>query len=52
LCADERLSDAIVFSDAGYRRTSCCLYYRVPGGGLCGDCVLTTQPHERGKVTS
>ncbi|WP_020573782.1 (2Fe-2S)-binding protein [Actinopolymorpha alba] len=21
-------------------RTSCCLYYRVPGGGLCGDCVL------------
>lgn len=24
-----------------YRRNSCCLYYRVPGGGLCGDCVLT-----------
>lgn len=22
------------------RRASCCLYYRVPGGGLCGDCVL------------
>jgi hypothetical protein len=22
------------------RRRSCCLYYRVPGGGLCGDCVL------------
>jgi hypothetical protein len=21
-------------------RNSCCLYYRVPGGGLCGDCVL------------
>lgn len=21
-------------------RRSCCLYYRVPGGGLCGDCVL------------
>ena len=52
LCADERLSDAIIFSDAGYRRTSCCLYYRAPGGGLCGDCVLTTRPHERGKVTS
>jgi iron complex transport system ATP-binding protein len=45
LCADERLSDAIVFSDAGYRRTSCCLYYRVPGGGLCGDCVLTSYHH-------
>ncbi|MFF1784488.1 (2Fe-2S)-binding protein [Streptomyces virginiae] len=23
-------------------RRSCCLYYRVPGGGLCGDCVLRT----------
>ncbi|MBW9204448.1 (2Fe-2S)-binding protein [Mumia sp. zg.B17] len=22
-------------------RRSCCLYYRVPGGGYCGDCVLT-----------
>ncbi|NEA57584.1 ferric iron reductase [Streptomyces sp. SID13666] len=29
--------------DAGgvsFVRRSCCLYYRVPGGGLCGDCVL------------
>ena len=24
----------------GFRRRSCCLYYRVPGGGLCGDCAL------------
>jgi ferric iron reductase protein FhuF len=24
----------------GFRRRSCCLYYRVPGGGTCGDCVL------------
>ncbi len=23
-----------------FRRRSCCLYYRVPDGGLCGDCVL------------
>lgn len=23
-----------------YTRRSCCLYYRVPGGGLCGDCAL------------
>lgn len=23
-----------------FRRRGCCLYYRVPGGGLCGDCVL------------
>ncbi|MGW2181511.1 (2Fe-2S)-binding protein [Streptomyces sp. NPDC001732] len=26
--------------DPAFRRRSCCLYYRVPGGGLCGDCVL------------
>ncbi|HEY8457292.1 MAG TPA: (2Fe-2S)-binding protein [Actinopolymorphaceae bacterium] len=25
-------------------RTSCCLYYRVPGGGLCGDCPLDRPP--------
>lgn len=23
-----------------FRRRSCCLYYRIAGGGLCGDCVL------------
>lgn len=23
-----------------FRRSDCCLYYRVSGGGLCGDCVL------------
>ncbi|MFF5288779.1 (2Fe-2S)-binding protein [Paractinoplanes globisporus] len=22
-------------------RGNCCLYYRIPGGGKCGDCVLT-----------
>ncbi|WP_170231531.1 (2Fe-2S)-binding protein [Pseudonocardia kunmingensis] len=27
-----------------FRRRSCCLYYRVPGGGLCGDCVLGDGP--------
>lgn len=29
------------------RRRSCCLFYRVPGGGYCGDCVL----RERGTVS-
>jgi FhuF 2Fe-2S C-terminal domain len=27
-----------------FRRRSCCLYYRVPGGGLCDDCVLPAVP--------
>ncbi|OIJ99613.1 (2Fe-2S)-binding protein [Streptomyces colonosanans] len=26
--------------DLTFRRRSCCLYYRVPGGGKCGDCCL------------
>ncbi|SDN46592.1 (2Fe-2S)-binding protein [Allokutzneria albata] len=38
--ADPRLSAAGDFTDTGYRRRSCCLYYRVPNGGLCGDCSL------------
>jgi iron complex transport system ATP-binding protein len=28
----------------GGRRTTCCLFYEVPGGGLCGDCVLSRVP--------
>ncbi|GGW67965.1 (2Fe-2S)-binding protein [Streptomyces xantholiticus] len=29
-----------------FRRRSCCLYYRVPGAGTCGDCVLRDRrPH-------
>lgn len=27
------------------RRATCCLYYRVPGGGVCGDCVFSSPPH-------
>ncbi|MFF7177461.1 (2Fe-2S)-binding protein [Streptomyces sp. NPDC008121] len=26
------------------RRTTCCLYYRSPNGGLCGDCVFEHPP--------
>ncbi|MFZ0227148.1 MAG: (2Fe-2S)-binding protein [Mycobacterium sp.] len=44
LCADERLSGTVYFNETDYRRSSCCLYYRAPGGGLCGDCVFTHVP--------
>ncbi|MFI6638414.1 IucA/IucC family C-terminal-domain containing protein [Streptomyces sp. NPDC050504] len=27
-----------------FRRNSCCLYYRCPKGGLCGDCAFDTPP--------
>ncbi|WP_405850558.1 (2Fe-2S)-binding protein [Streptomyces niveus] len=30
--------------DGTFRRRSCCLYYRCPSGGLCGDCVFDRPP--------
>jgi ferric iron reductase protein FhuF len=30
-----------------FRRTTCCLYYRVPRGGVCGDCVFDAPPGRR-----
>jgi len=47
VCADELLTCTICFDDVGYRRTSCCLFYRVPDAGLCGDCALTHKPQVR-----
>ncbi|WP_395955553.1 (2Fe-2S)-binding protein [Actinomadura sp. 3N508] len=40
LLAREPLAAAGAFGPDGYVRRSCCLYYRVPGGGMCGDCSL------------
>ncbi|MBV2356308.1 (2Fe-2S)-binding protein [Streptomyces sp. J2-1] len=31
-------------SGTAFRRRSCCLYYRVPGGGVCGDCCFVRPP--------
>lgn len=28
---------------AAFRRTNCCLFYRMPGAGTCGDCVLVAR---------
>jgi ABC-type cobalamin/Fe3+-siderophores transport system ATPase subunit len=44
MCTDPRLSAAVCFGDNDYRRNSCCLYYRTPHGGLCGDCALDRVP--------
>lgn len=33
-------SGDITSPDLGFRRRSCCLLYRVPAGGKCGDCAL------------
>ncbi|GGR84871.1 hypothetical protein GCM10010269_25080 [Streptomyces humidus] len=44
LFAHPGLAGAGAFTGAAFRRRSCCLYYRVPGGGLCGDCCFTRPP--------
>jgi ferric iron reductase protein FhuF len=44
LLAHGRLADTgelgVTGEGLGFRRRSCCLYYRLPGGALCGDCAL------------
>ncbi|MGI5203450.1 (2Fe-2S)-binding protein [Spirillospora sp. CA-108201] len=40
LLGREPLAEVGAFGPRGYVRTNCCLYYRVPGGGMCGDCGL------------
>jgi hypothetical protein len=37
---------------AAFRRRSCCLYYRVPGGGVCGDCCFTRPPRSSPRAAS
>ncbi|MDN3025611.1 (2Fe-2S)-binding protein [Streptomyces sp. S.PB5] len=37
---------------ATLRRRSCCLYYRVPGGGVCGDCCFTRPPRSSPRAAS
>ncbi len=51
LLADPLLRDTGVLRTRGaggptFLRRTCCLYYRVPGGGLCGDCVLRHPPRQ------
>ncbi|MBI2692675.1 (2Fe-2S)-binding protein [Mycobacterium nebraskense] len=31
----------------GFKRRSCCLFYRLPGRSVCGDCVFETSPSNR-----
>ncbi|WP_328492569.1 (2Fe-2S)-binding protein [Streptomyces sp. NBC_00414] len=38
------LRDTGTLDGTDFRRRSCCLYYRVPGGGVCGDCCFTRAP--------
>ncbi|MEU6657500.1 (2Fe-2S)-binding protein [Streptomyces sp. NPDC046821] len=44
LFEDPRLATTGTRTGSAFRRTSCCLYYRAPGGGLCGDCCFGRPP--------
>lgn len=41
LLAQAPLADAGRIDHHIFTRRSCCLFYKVPGAGLCGDCVIT-----------
>lgn len=43
LLAREPLAGAGSLGRDGFVRNNCCLYYRVPGGGMCGDCGLLSR---------
>lgn len=49
LLAHPRLAGTL---DETLRRRSCCLYYRVPGGGVCGDCCFTRPPRSSPRAAS
>ncbi|MEU1300428.1 (2Fe-2S)-binding protein [Streptomyces shenzhenensis] len=44
LFAHPLLNRTGTFAGTDFRRRSCCLYYRAPGGGLCGDCCFPRPP--------
>ncbi|XRQ03903.1 (2Fe-2S)-binding protein [Actinomadura welshii] len=43
LLSREPLAGAGSIEAGGFVRNNCCLYYRVPGGGMCGDCGLLSR---------
>lgn len=45
-----RATGTLTAHPPSFRRTSCCLYYRTPHGGLCGDCVLEHRPLRADRV--
>jgi ferric iron reductase protein FhuF len=38
------LVGAGAYTRGSFRRHNCCLFYRIPGGGTCGDCILDAPP--------
>ncbi|MEV5433487.1 (2Fe-2S)-binding protein [Streptomyces sp. NPDC052701] len=46
------LEGAGTLTGTAFRRRSCCLYYRVPGAGVCGDCCFPRPPRSSPRATS
>ncbi|MGW7257412.1 IucA/IucC family C-terminal-domain containing protein [Streptomyces sp. NPDC054834] len=46
------LSTTGTLDGTAFRRRSCCLYYRVPGGGVCGDCCFPRPPRPSPRAAS
>jgi hypothetical protein len=44
LLAHPLLAGTGTLTGTAFRRRSCCLYYRVPRGGVCGDCCFSRPP--------
>ncbi|MFD4262922.1 (2Fe-2S)-binding protein [Streptomyces sp. NPDC058534] len=44
LLAHPLLAGTGTLTGTAFRRRSCCLYYRVPGAGVCGDCCFPRPP--------
>ncbi|MFJ7118101.1 (2Fe-2S)-binding protein [Streptomyces albogriseolus] len=52
LLAHPALAGAGTLTATVFRRRSCCLYYRVPGGGVCGDCCFVRPPRSSPRAPS
>ncbi|MBQ0826040.1 (2Fe-2S)-binding protein [Streptomyces tagetis] len=47
LLAHPALAGTGTLTGTAFRRRSCCLYYRAPGAGVCGDCCFPSPPGPR-----
>ncbi|GKQ39758.1 (2Fe-2S)-binding protein [Streptomyces sp. A012304] len=52
LLDDPLLAGTGALTGTAFRRRSCCLYYRVPGAGVCGDCCFTRPPRSSPRAPS
>ncbi|ANS69566.1 hypothetical protein SLINC_7342 [Streptomyces lincolnensis] len=52
LLAHPLLAGTGTLTGTAFRRRSCCLYYRLPGGGVCGDCCFTRPPRSSPRAAS